>query len=109
MPDERAAGELSYAAHQERLRRWVLYLWEPLRKAKQPKTKLAEALGLSKQTVGGYINETEKPGLECFIHLHFRQGLDPRRLLREEPPAAEAAPPVLIPTPEHRTKRAVRK
>lgn len=111
MPDvPREHVQLSYEQHQERLRRWVLYLWEPLRRAGRHKTQLASALGISKQTVGAYIKGTEKPGLECFVKLHFRQGLDPLRLLREEPPplAVVTAAPTQEQVPAQR-KRVARK
>jgi hypothetical protein len=92
MPDARVPGELSVREHKERIRRWVQHLWEPLKLAGRDKKDLAETLGFSKTTVTNYINERELPGLECFVRLHFRQGLDPLRMLREDPPKVARSP-----------------
>jgi hypothetical protein len=92
--------QLTEKQHQERLRRWIISLWEPFRLEGKPQTALAMALDISKQTVGGYLDGTVAPGFECFIKLHFRQGQDPLRLLREEPKTGGAAPVLHIPTSE---------
>lgn len=90
---------LTEKEHQRRLRRWILYLWEPFRVSNRHQTDLARALDISKQTVGDYLSGDVLPGFECFLKMHFHQGLDPLKLLREEPPQRTQTLPTLhIPT-----------
>jgi transcriptional regulator with XRE-family HTH domain len=94
MPSGRppAYGEPTDDELRIRLRKWVQYYWT-LRDAKGAMKKdYAEELGLSAVTISNVLNEVTPPGLDMLAALHFRLGLHPRDLLREDPPPFTFSP-----------------
>lgn len=94
MPSGRppAFGEPSVFELRVRVRKWVQYYWS-LREPKGVMRKeYAAELGFSAATISNVLNEEEVPGFDMFAALHFRLGLNPRDLLREDPPPYTLSP-----------------
>lgn len=94
MPSGRppAYGEPTDRELRVRIRKWVQYYWSLREPRGAMRKDYAEELGLSPATISNVLNEVEDPSIDMFAALHFRLGLNPRDLLREDPPPFTISP-----------------